>query len=192
MKSEVVTITNDPSSLETVLQVAEKVAGYNKLDAPSVERLRLLSEELYKMLPELLDIGTGSFWIETEGNRFALHAQVEAEKFSFLDSEGLLSLSTSGKNESTKSFLNKIAYMVRGMMSGAVDNMMESGNYGEGMYTIDGGHAMLPNRWAGHNADQDQSDQWDELERTLLEEIADEIKVGVMGRDVNVIVEKEF
>lgn len=191
MKSEVVTITNDPSSLESVLHVAEKVANYNKLDGPSVERLRLLSEELYKMLPELLDIGTGTFWIETEGNQFSLHAQVEAEKFSFLDSEGLLSLSTSGKNESTKSFLKKISYMVRGMMSGAVDNMMENGNYGEGMYTVDGGHAMLPNRWSNYNADAD-IDHWDELERSIIEEIADEIKVGVMGRDVNVIVEKKF
>ena len=67
MKTDVCKLTNDKSTLDNILAEAEKSASYNKLNAKQSLQLRLLAEEMVGMLPELLEIGNGEFWIENDG-----------------------------------------------------------------------------------------------------------------------------
>ena len=45
-----------------------------------------------------------------------------------------------------------------------------------------------------NNADNDKSsnEAWDELEKSVLAKIADEIKVGVVGDKVEIVIYKSF
>ena len=74
MKTEICTITNDKSTYNAIFAEVDKSAEYNKLGKKQALHLRLLAEEFVSMLPELLEIGSGEFWIENNGMDFELHA----------------------------------------------------------------------------------------------------------------------
>lgn len=74
MKTDICTITNDKSTYNAIFTEVDKSAEYNKLEKKQALHLRLLAEELVSMLPELLEIGSGEFWIENNGMDFELHA----------------------------------------------------------------------------------------------------------------------
>ena len=93
-------------------QEAEAAAEYIGLDSKTTLRLRLLSEELICMLPQLLSYGAGKFWIEVGENRAELHLSVSVDNSRYYDVNKILSVSTSGKNAAAKGILGKIAVAV--------------------------------------------------------------------------------
>ena len=108
MKSDVYRLEKNMTDFQRIPSEAERVASYNSLDERQSRRLRLLSEELIGMLPELLGFGRGEFWIENEGKRFELHVSVTPDSVLDLDKDRILSVSSSGENVATKGIMNKI------------------------------------------------------------------------------------
>ena len=108
MKTDVCFISSDKSTFDAIFKEVEKTAHYNELSKKQTLQLRLLAEELVGMLPELLEVGSGEFWIENKDNDFELHAAIKAERLSMYDKENILSVSKSGKNAASKGIINKI------------------------------------------------------------------------------------
>ena len=98
MKSDIYTLESLESDFRAIPAEAEKVAGYNGLDDKSTRRLRLLSEEMICMLPQLLIYGKGQFWIENEGRNYELHLHVKPDDTDSFDREAVIGVSTNKKN----------------------------------------------------------------------------------------------
>ena len=75
MQSDVISLKNT-TDISTILNEAEAVAAYRKLDDKNALRLRLLAGELISMLPNLLDKYHGNFWIENEDRNFEMHVEL--------------------------------------------------------------------------------------------------------------------
>ena len=66
MKSNICRIEKGTLDLDAILKESEKVAVYNELNDKQTLQLRLLCEELYGMLPNIVDEFYGDFWIDFE------------------------------------------------------------------------------------------------------------------------------
>lgn len=202
MKTDVCKLTNDKSTLDSILHEAEKSAEYNKLTPKQALQLQLLAEEMVGMMPELLEIGNGEFWIENSGSDFELHAAIKTKRMSMDKKEEIMSFSKSGVNAAAKGIVNKIKLVVESM----ADGYAEASRYSDGsnleFYDMGAANGGLYNDiWAGtwslssykSSAEKnDDKDTWDELEKSVIANIADDVIVGYVGRKVDIIIKKKF
>ncbi len=203
MKTDVCTISSDKATFNAIFAEVEKSAEYNKLPKKPALQLRLLAEELVGMLPELLEVGDGKFWIENDGNDFELHAEIKAERLSMYDKEEIIAISKSGKNAASKGIVNKIRLIAEGMLDGyleATDIAAKSEYYDfynmgaciSNMYDDRWLHAWSLNSYK-QSADGNKDDEkWDELEKSIIANLADDVIVGVIGKKVDIVIKKKF
>ena len=198
MKSNVYKLEKNENDYSNIPNEAQKTAEYNGLDKKSAMRVRLLSEELICMLPELLNYGTGSFWIESEDKNYELHLKVEARDHFDVDIDKLLSVSKSGKNAAAKGIINKICIAVDYMLSDRA-KLAESDPYsfytmGMSEHSGAASWSLLDYRNNLQNSESFESkeDNWDELEKSIIANIADDVIVGVIGRKIDIIIKKKF
>ncbi len=202
MKSDIYKLpmgSSDYTQFAMILDEVSNLAKYYNLDKKKASHLRLLAEELICMLPELLSFSKGEFWIEHKGTEFELHTQIKPNTALTWDKrESLLKVSTSGKNAAAKGILNKILLTVEWMLIDS-DNLSE--NLTNNMYNFyDMGRANIPafvgTSWSleayrkqAHGKD---NEEWDELEKSIIANIADDVIVGMESKQVNIIVKKQF
>ncbi len=194
MKSDVYRLEKSMTDFQRIPSEAERVASYNSLDERQSRRLRLLSEELIGMLPELLGFGRGEFWIENEGKRFELHVSVTPDSVLDLDKDRILSVSSSGENVATKGIMNKIRVAAEMMLMtyGETTTEYQCDFYDMGMVT-DLHH--YSSAWSLNSYKEQasgQSEEWDELEKSIIANLADDVIVGVTGKKVEIVVVKNF
>ena len=197
MKSNICDLSGQKEKLDAVLKEVEKCAAFNDLNAKSTLRLRLLAEELVGMLPELLEHSTGNFWLENDGMKYELHVSVHALETGFTTREKLLSLSSTGKNAAAVGIMGKIRVAAENLLFSADNDIifsdfsdyeMDSTNYNHAwslkLYTDN-----IRNRASSEAA---AAEAWDELEKSIVAQLADDVVVGIRGRQVDIIVRKEF
>lgn len=179
-------------------QEAEAAAEYIGLDSKMTLRLRLLSEELICMLPQLLSYGAGKFWIEVGENRAELHLSVSVDNSRYYDVNKILSVSTSGKNAAAKGILGKIAVAVESLL-GNNENIADYDSYGvwsrglastdrEAFWSLE----AYKDAFSDEDTQQSYSEDWDELEKSIIANLADEVTVGVLGGKIDITVFKNF
>lgn len=197
MKTDICPISKDASTYENIFAQVDKAAQYSGLEKKQALHLRLLAEELVSMLPELLEIGTGEFWIENDGQDFELHASIHSTGLTVFEREDLLAISTSGKNAAGKGILGKIRQVAANMLADFAEvSRLETE---AGVYTFynmgAGAEAMYMTSWSlnsyRQNA-QDNAEAWDELEKSIIANLADDVVVGVKGKQVDIIIKKHF
>ena len=200
MKSNICKLNKDLSCLKTVLNEVEKVTEYNGLDDKKALRLRLLTEELCGMLPGLIDNFSGEFWTENDGDSYELHVELKAEDMNIELRDELISVSKSGKNASAKGIMGKIRAVAETMLLIAFDPTLskplsegEFYDYIDPTVSCETGYAYS---WSLYNyktsAYENGEDSYDELERSIVAKLADDVIVGVRGKNVEIIVKKSF
>ncbi|MGN1339617.1 MAG: hypothetical protein ACI4WS_04950 [Oscillospiraceae bacterium] len=194
MKSNVCRIGRDGKCLANVLSEVEKAAAYNGLDEKHSLRLRLLAEELVKMLPELVDVYSGSFWVENDKQSYELHALLKADEMNPLKKGEIISVSKSGKNAAASGIL--------GMLRNALENLYQYADsvgapmplgFGDGsaMY-CDYSCAWSMDLYMQQAELQNKKKNWDELEKSIIASFSDDVIVGIKGRQIEIIVRKDF
>ena len=198
MRSDIYELESLESDFAAIPAEAEKVAVYNGLDKKSALRLRLLAEELICMLPRLLIYGKGRFWIESRNNEFELHLQVAPNDASAFDTEKVLAVSTSGRNASAKGILGKIMAAFEQMVSSR-EKMLETDPYGvwsTGLCDYDErtiwSLKTYKNGFEDESMQKDHAEEWDELEKSVIANLADDVTVGVLNGKVDMVVRKKF
>ena len=193
MKSDVHELTKSMDDFRIIPEEAEKTARYNDLDEHQAKRLRLLSEELIGMLPELLEYGKGTFWIENDGPSFELHVSVKVENFMNIDRDKILSLSKSGKNAAAVGIINKIRIATELMMIGYSEVARYEGCDFYEMGVLNN-YPEYSRAWSlGSYKEQANADhQWDELEKSIIAKLADDVIVGIIGNKVEIVIKKSF
>lgn len=193
MKSDEIFLSKDTSSLSKILDEVEKAAAYSSVDKKSTLRLRLLAEELVEMLPSLLEFTNGKFWIENEGKEFELHTTlIPDEKLDFLLRDRLLEISKSGKNAAAKGILSKIKLAATFMMIDSEETVgFTEPFYDTGLITKDYTYSTVWSLQTYREKERAKKDEnWDELEKSIIANLADDVLVGLQGDQVDIIVKK--
>ena len=194
MKSDVIVISSEGNNMEVALNQIDKITAYKELSKKDALSLRLLTEEMMAMMRAITGNVNGEFWIEDHGKTFELHLTVN----SLVDEdmrEKLLAASTSGKNEASRGFMGKI----RAFFEPAADVPMFShgftGTGSPGMYesyswSMEDYRDQI-RQYEELNKKEDQ-EAWDELEKSVVAKVADNVKVSILGRVVSMTIIKKI
>lgn len=194
MKTDVTKITGAADQIEQALKQVDKTIAYKELSGKNALHLRLLSEEMLSLMRAITNYDEGSFWIEEDAGVYSLHLKVST----FVDEkkrEQLLSASTSGKNEARRGFMGKIRaffepdvavpVFMGGFLPGSAPQM-----YGSVAWSMEDYKAQLK-----QFKDQQRSgaqEAWDELEKSVVAKIADDVKISITQRCVEMTITKRI
>lgn len=218
MKSDVIAVRSNGEGMPEALEQTEAVAEYKRLPKKNALRLRLLCEETMGMMRSLTGEREAFFWIEDKDGSFELHLKTETP----MDMEkrrGLLNVATSGKNASAKGVMGKIRdifdmltlpadasayqYGAEGLRAGYALPSYVTGGLMYDMETDALSLSMLANMssWslrqykesvAASEDSPTKAEEWDELEKSVVAKLADEVKIFIDGDAVEMVIYKKF
>ena len=178
MKSDVILIDNQGNGFDKSLEETRKTAAYRELSHKESLQLQLCAEEMLTMARGITGELQASFWIEAEGRAFDLHLTTKT----VMDKEKralLLGAATSGKNEAAGSFLGSLRDAFEQAMTADVDH--SGGDLPEDLLND------LPNHVIAC-----VDPEWDKYEQSTLRRLADTIRIGIRGDNVDMTVSKRF
>ena len=159
------------------------------------------------MLSGLVENFNGKFWVENEGNDYRLHVELKADDMSIELRDELISVSKSGKNAAAKGIMGKIRAVAETMLLAAFDPTVSvpSGEfYDSHGFNIGTGYTDpaissetgYVYSWSLFNyksaVEENEKDAYAEIERSIVAKLADDIIVGVRGKNVEIVVKKSF
>ena len=196
MITDIITVSDTDEAVASALEQAEKFAAYKELDPKDAMHLRLLTEEMMGMMRSITGENSGSFWIEDKDGSFFLHLKV-ATRMNSEKREQLLSASKSGKNESARGLMGKLRdFFDRSDdedMLNTSGSLLLSGMYEESDATSLGLEWSLM-RYEDEltrrisRDDEEAKAAWDELEKSVVAHVADDVKVSIRGWNVEMII----
>ena len=190
MKSDVISISTAEDRTELVLDTAERVAAYQRLSHKGALHLRLLAEEMMSMIRAVTGSVNGEFWIETAGEKHELHLHVGAV-MNEQRRQQLLSASSSGKNEAERGFMGKLrAFFEPAATLPFFYFASGDGEFAEAVWTLSVYQRELQQELQ-RNA-PGAAESWDELEKSVVAHLADDVKVSIRGSDVEMTIIKEI
>ncbi len=202
MKSDVYKFEKGEASVSRISGEVHKVAAYNGLSHKQELRLNLLSEELLEMLPNLLCYGAGEFWIEAKGDDYELHFNLELDDvLPTIERERILAISSTGENAAAKGIMNKIRIAAEIMLANyaqtaGTTSIVYSESpyafYDMGMFSDPLDHTSVWSLSQYRDEAKQNTEEWDELEKSLVANLADDVVVGIIGSAVKITVKKSF
>ena len=197
MRSNVCKIDNGTKDLEAILKESEKVAVYNELNHKDTLQLRLLCEEIDGMLPNIIDDFSGEFWIDFEDGVCKINLSLRFAEFSAKKKEELVAIAKNKKNSAEVGIV--------GMIRSALEDIfLQDDNIGGGNLSLesrdlitdyydcmDYSYLWTLDRYS-KQVKNDATEEWDELEKSVLASVADDIIVGVKGKRADIIIVKNF
>ena len=198
MKSNVCKIEKGTRDLEAILKESQKVAVYNGFSHKQEMQLRLLCEEIDGMLPKIIDDFNGDFWIEVEDGVCKVNVSVVFEEFTAEKKDALVNIAKDKKNaaavgivgkirsELENIFLDEEILKISAMSSGSFS--LATG-YSEG---VDYAYLWTLEQYRNTVKKEKQAEAWDELEKSVIASTADDIIVGVKGKQADIVVVKKF
>ena len=204
MKSEKCKLNGTSACAEIALNETERFAQSCGLPPKKALHLRLLAEEALGMMNGLLSVRDGEFWVEKNKEGYELHAQARTKNMTAGAEKRLLEASTSGENDCYKGVSGKICRALDWLISQqpAEDDDPIVFDAHKKQVLMDNPYARKMSealastgtvQWsfsqyiASENPDL-KAEQWDELERSVLSNLADDIRIGVRDRDVFITV----
>ena len=202
MKTAPMIVTSEGIGIKEALALTEKLGKENGLSPKSVLHLRLLGEELFGMLRGIAGEIKADYWIDHADKSFELHMKSDVQ-MTPERKEQFLAAASDGANEATKSFMGKVRVMIANFLAStkealpyAMINTAAAAPAGSGFDGISaGGWSMISYReeLQKHlSEDQKAADAWDELERSIVANIADDVKVRIVGKTVEITLFKTF
>jgi hypothetical protein len=199
MKSNTCVVKRGGLGLENILTEVEKVIEYNGLPKKEALRLRLLAEELVGMLPELMKNFEGYFWLQNNENQYELHVELSVGGLSKEKKEQLISVSASKKNAAASGFMGKIRDIAQNMLLFSDEPSRACFFESECLYEYGVADIHYTYAWSLENyleqqkqIENNRGDEWDQLEKSIVAKLADDVVVGVRGQKVEIIIKKIF
>ena len=193
MKSDIIAVSSRGQGIDAALALADSTAEQLALGHREALHLRLLVEEMMSMMRSIIGGLEGQFWIETEGDMCRLVLKAK----SLMDTEQrkqLISAASSGKNKAHQGFMGKLRAFFEPLP------LTESPAYLEDTYlpeehredliwSLEAYKARLAKRRESSDGDQEA---WDELEKSVVTHIADNVEVSIHGYDVELAILKRL
>ena len=172
MRSDIVNINGAGLGFEAAVEQTKKAAEYKGITGQDAIHMMVITEEMLSMVRNLTGAPEASFWVELENGTAVMHLTAKAE----LDKEKrgeLIAASTSRKNEAAKSFLGKLRDAFETAMASEPRHESIPADI---LTDLPKGVFGLP--------------EWDGYERSILRNLADDIKISIHGGKVEMTVAK--
>ena len=198
MKSNVCKIEKGSKDLANILRESEKVAVYNELTHKQALQLRLMCEEIDGMLPKIIDDFDGDFWIEFEDGVCKVYASIKFEEFTSDKKKDLISIAKNKKNAAAVGIGGKIRSVVENIFldeeniknyAMSSDAFRIATGYGE---DVNYSYYWSLDQYRRDVKKEEKAEEWDELEKSVIASLADDVVVGVKGKRADIIVTKKF
>ena len=216
MKTDKITVTNAGAGMAEAVEQAAAAAAYRGLTGKEALHLRLLAEEMLGMLRQIAGETEAVFWVESEEKRFQLHLAARPWITGEMRKE-LLSVSSSGKNAAAVGVMGKLrdiferafdaaelggpstygSYYMQGLMYTGGPDMMDPMSF-----ALNASLAAEAVNWSMRKykaaVEQEKADsaeareEWDELEKSIVANLADEVSIAIRGGEVEMTVYKNF
>ena len=206
MVSEKFMVNSDTERMAAARYATESFARQVKLNKRNTLRLDLLVEETLGMTKAMLNEFYGQLWFVEKYGVCEIHFEATADMDSGKKRE-LLDLSSTGKNVAARGFMARLGEVMSGVLRG-FGNTLDA--YGQ--ETIQYGIVHTPEAvamgadispiWtlqayrtdlAKVQASDDAADEaLEDLEKSIVARIADDVIVGVKGDRVDLIIIKRF
>ena len=193
MKSDVIHVTSTGTGTQEALAQADASASFKGLDKKQTMHLRLLTEEMMSLVTELTGEKEADFWIETDKKGFQLHLHT----ITVMNSEKrtqLLATSTSGKNAAAKGVLGKLRDLLERSLEPADGTLMDYYPAGWTYNNLETSTMMTPatvwsfNQYRDSISKEQSEEAWDELEKSIIANLADEVTISISGDMVDMTV----
>ncbi len=210
MQTDKIQVNSKGDGRAEALQETAKFAVYQGLSEKDSLRVELLCEEAVGLVSAIAGDFEAEYWIECGRDKLMeLHLQLTT-KMDASKRREMIEASTSGKNAAAVGFMGKVrAVIERGIYAAG-----ELGKTPEGVDSIplymyddvgthDGfavgpvGYMWSMERYRGAVSENREKDSkakeaWDELEKSIVANIADDVRVGVRGRKAEVVIVKQL
>lgn len=205
MTSEKFMVNSDAGCAAAIRYLGDEFAKKNALTPRDTLRLTLLTEETLGMVRAMVDEFYGQLWFVGEPGKCEIHLQATAPMDQDKKYE-LLSVSRSGKNVAAKGFMGRLGEVISNTLYnfGRVVDVygQESMEYGmmvppgiesptvydmTPVWTLNNYRKELDDSRA-ENAEADEA--WDELEKSIVANLADDVVVGVKGDCIELVIVK--
>ena len=200
MRSTPVTVKGDGSGITEALALTEKIAEENGLDNKASLHLRLLAEELFGLIRAIAGEVEATYWIENVDRNYEIH-MTSSVKMDEEMREQFISASTEGKNDAAKGIIGKLRVLILGSLYSAKETLPYAMMNTVSAYPL-GGSSDMVKVWSmdvykdeiHKHLDEsgDAAEAWDELEKSIIAKVADNVKVKIIGKNVEIIVYKTF
>lgn len=192
MRSMVCKLDGGPEGIAAALTEAEAFAQYANLTEKQCLHLRLLAEELLGMADSLLEIREGTFGVQKEGPLYRLTLSAQALQVGSEARNRLLGASTTGENVLHKGVSGKI-FQALEWISGGPDALPAAPmGVRQGMLPTAQSLEWSLNCYRQGLAREEKAAAWDELEKSVLGKLADDVRVGVRMERVEITIDKTF
>ena len=202
MKTRMITVNSNGNGMQDALDLTENVGLEMALTRKENLRLRLLAEELFGTMKSIAGNIEGSYFIEYEGKSFEINMVADIVMTAEMK-EQFISVSSTGKNAAATSFMGKLRDMIGSVLLSMNTNpsmiqmglmsMGSPGGYqiGETCYQwyMNGYRTAVDDR---RGSDSEASEAWDELEKSIVANIADDIAISIVGSKVSIKISKAF
>ncbi len=211
--SERILVSSDEVLIAKAMETAEEFVKQFNLESKKALHIRLLTEEVLEMVKSMVQGYTADFWLEGENDEIRICLEAKAN-INIAREKELMSASKDGKNILVKGFTAKLAQFMTHHKE-YINELLNAGdsymNYIPSDYLCihqTGGYfATTEVMWsmvdyrnylydaqtpANEQIEEQIEEQKDELEKSIVANIADDVKVGVKGDHVTMIAIKKI
>ena len=205
MKTAEIRVTARGEGMEDALAATEKLGLDSGLGHKENLRLRLLTEELIGLMRGITGSVEARYRAEEENRSFTLRLSADVT----LDQEmrrQLLAASSSGKNAAARGFMGKLREMVAFVLLPKGQNASTVSNLSLGLISMGSPVGYVSGldtySWTmstymseiKENLEEIAGAQeaWDEMEKSIVANLADEVSVNIRGNAVEIAIRKAF
>lgn len=195
MKSNVCKIEKGTRDLDAILKECERVATYNDLTHKQSLQLRLLCEEIDGMLPNIIDEFEGKLWIDFENGVCKVNISIIIPEINTDKKNELISIANNKKNAAVVGIVGRIRNALENFMLN--EDVKSAFAASSGILCLAGecldySYYWTLDQYRSTVKKEEQADDWDELEKSVIASVADDVIVGVKGSQADIIIVKKF
>ena len=176
MHSEHVKIGNVEKNIDRAYQLFDDFVFDIGLDKKNVLKFRLLAEEVIRLAKSIVGESTVDMWFEGDAKRAFIYLTAD-NNIDINKQRELIAVSSTGENSVEKGFFGKLVSMF------VVDPPAEK------KWSLKEYQAELLEK---RRKDAYSQEAWDDLERSLVANLADDIEVSIDKNSIKLVVTKDF
>ena len=176
MRTDIIQVDNQGNGFAEIMDQATRAAEYCRLERQDTLRLQIMTEELLSLVKSV---------IETDHGKIELHLTTRS-KLSREKRDQLIKSASSGKNEAAGTFLG----MLRNFLEQATAN--NAPDVSDDVLNKLLSHQVVPEDAFQNPEGSVDIPKWDGYEKSILQHVADNVRITVRGELVDIMVAKSF